>query len=109
MNYKILERDAKLGDYQAEKQLEKRKEKLKPLPIRDALGYSLTYCPSAISNALLSDINKMYDNISITAIDTEVSVEKESFHSCRIEGATTTIDELFDIFKAKRTEKKATE
>ena len=106
MNYKILERDAKLGDYQAQKQLEQRREQVEPLPIRDALGYPLTYCPSAIPAALLSDINKMYSNISITAIDTEVSIEKESFHSCRIEGATTTIDELFDIFKAKRTEKK---
>ena len=48
----------------------------------------------------------MYQNISITNIDTDILIEEESFHSCRIEGADTTIDELFDIFRAKRTETK---
>jgi Fic family protein len=106
MNYKLLERDARLGDYHAKKRLEQRMEQLETLSIRDALGYPLTYAPSALPAQLLADIDKMYDNISVTSIDTEVSIEEESFHSCRIEGATTTIDELFDIFKAKRTEKK---
>ena len=45
MNYKQLERDAKLGDYHAQQVLEERREKLEKLPIRDALGYSLTWCP----------------------------------------------------------------
>ncbi len=106
MDYKILERDAKLGDYSASKKLEQRQEKLETLPIRDALGYPLTWCPSAIPGSLLEDIDKMYNNISVTDIDTDISIEEESFHSCRIEGADTTIDELFDIFRAKRTESK---
>jgi len=106
MDYKKLERDAKLGDYHAQKILENRRQRLEKLPIRDAMGYSLTWCPTAIPEKLLSDINTMYDNISITSIDTDISIEKESFHSCRIEGADTTIDELFDIFRAKRTETK---
>ena len=106
MNYKQLERDAKLGDYHAQQVLEERREKLEKLPIRDALGYSLTWCPSAIPDRLLSDINLMYQNISITSIDTDISIEEESFHSCRIEGADTTLDELFDVFRAKRTETK---
>ena len=106
MNYKILERDARLGDYYAKKKLEDRYAKLEVLPIRDALGYSLTWCPSAIPSGLVHDIDVMYHSISVTAIDTEVSVEQESFHSCRIEGATTTQEELFAIFRAKRTETK---
>lgn len=106
MNYKLLERDARLGDYQAKEELQQRMEQLEKLPIRDALGYSLTWCPSAIPEQLMTDIDKMYRYISVTAIDTEISIEEESFHSCRIEGANTTIDELFDIFKAKRTENK---
>lgn len=106
MNYKLLERDARLGDYQAKEELQQRMEQLEKLPIRDALGYSLTWCPSAIPEQLMTDIDKMYRHISVTAIDTEISIEEESFHSCRIEGANTTIDELFDIFKAKRTETK---
>lgn len=106
MKYKILERDARLGDTYSTKMLENRREKLELLPIRDALGYSLTWCPSAIPEELLSSISKMYNQISITSIDTEVSIERESFHSCRIEGATTTQEELFNIFKAKRTESK---
>lgn len=106
MNYKILERDARLGDYYSRKLLEERSSQLEALPIRDALGYSLTWCPSAVPAALLKDIDKMYRQISITCIDTEVSIEEESFHSCRIEGASTTQEELFDIFKAKRTESK---
>ena len=48
----------------------------------------------------------MYNNISVTDVDTDISIEKESFHSCRIEGADTPLDELFDIFRAKRTESK---
>lgn len=106
MKYKILERDARLGDAYSVRLLENRREKLETLPIRDALGYSLTWCPSAIPAAILEEINQMYGQISVTAIDTEVSIEKESFHSCRIEGATTTQEELFDIFKAKRTASK---
>ena len=106
MNYKILERDAKLGDYAARKKLEERYAKLEVLPIRDAMGYSLTWCPSAIPQRLLAEIEEMYHCISVTSIDTDVSVEQESFHSCRIEGADTTQEELFDIFRAKRKEKK---
>ena len=106
MEYKILERDARLGDYAASQKLEKRRQLLEILPIRDDMGNSLTWCPSAIPEKLINDIDKMYDQISITNIDTEVVIEEESFHSCRIEGADTTKEELFDIFKAKRTEKK---
>ena len=106
MEYKVLERDAKLGDYSAARKLEQRQEKLEMLPVRDAFGYQLSWCPEAIPDGLLSDINKMYDNISVTDIDTDISIEKESFHSCRIEGADTSVEELFDIFRAKRTEKK---
>lgn len=106
MNYKLLERNARLGNYEAREILKKRQEQLETLSIRDALGYPLAFCPTAIPGQLLKDIDKMYNNISITAIDTEISIEEESFHSCRIEGANTTIDELFDIFKAKRKESK---
>lgn len=106
MNYKVLERDARLGDYYSKKLLEERFAQSEALPIRDALGYSLTWCPCAVPSALLEDIDKMYRQISITGIDTEVSIEEESFHSCRIEGAATTQEELFNIFKAKRTESK---
>ncbi len=106
MEYKILERDAKLGDYNARKKLDERYELLEELPIRDDMGYKLTWAPETIEKILLDDINKMYDNISVTDIDTDISIETESFHSCRIEGADTTKEELFEIFKAKRTEKK---
>ena len=37
MNYKQLERDAKLGDYHAQQVLEERQKKLEKLPIRDIL------------------------------------------------------------------------
>lgn len=106
MEYKILERDAKLGSQTAARLLSERGSKLETLPIRDAMGYSLTWYPTAIPKKLLSDINQMYQNISVTDIDTDISVEKESFHSCRIEGADTTIDELNEIFRAKRTDRK---
>lgn len=106
MEYKILERDAKLGDRQAIKILEERQSKLVELPIRDAMGNKLTWCPEAIPQKLLSDIDTMYRHISITNQDAEVSIEEESFHSCRIEGADTTQEELNDIFRAKRREKK---
>ena len=108
MEYKTLERDAKLGEYNAKKKLEERYEFLEELPIRDDMGYKLTWAPSKINQKLLDDIDKMYGNISVTDIDTDISIETESFHSCRIEGADTTKEELFEIFKAKRTEKKAT-
>ena len=106
MNYKELERDAKLGNRAAAKRLEERGKMLEKLPIRDAMGNSLTWCPQAIPTKLLKDIDTMYQNISITNIDTDISIEEESSHSCRIEGADTTIDELFDIFRAKRRESK---
>lgn len=106
MEYKILERDAKLGDRAAAKKLEERHAKLVELELREAMGNKLTYCPEALPKELLSDIDKMYGQISITDIDTEVSLEEESFHSCRIEGADTTQDELNEIFRAKRSEKK---
>ena len=106
MEYKILERDAKLGDRMAAKKLEERREKLIELSLRDAMGNRLTYCPDAIPEKLMRDIDKMYSQISITNMDTEVSVEEESFHSCRIEGADTTQEELNEIFRAKRSEKK---
>ena len=106
MNYKELERKANLGDYTALQTLKERQNNLENLPIRDAMGYPLTWCPSSIPENLLTDIDCMYQNISITNIDTDILIEEESFHSCRIEGADTTIDELFDIFRAKRTETK---
>ena len=106
MQYKELERDAKLGNQRAQRILEERRVQLEVLPIRDAMGCSLTWCPNAVPKQLLDDIDRMYGNISITNIDTDISIEKESFHSCRIEGADTTQEELFDIFRAKRTEKK---
>ncbi len=106
MEYKILERDAKLGDRAAAKKLEERHAKLVELELREAMGNKLTYCPEALPKELLSDIDKMYGQISITDIDTEVFLEEESFHSCRIEGADTTQDELNEIFRAKRSEKK---
>lgn len=106
MKYKELERDAKLGNQRAKKILEERRGCLETLPIRDAMGCSLTWCPNAIPQQLLDDIDRMYGNISITNIDTDISIEEESFHSCRIEGADTTLEELFDVFRAKRTEKK---
>lgn len=106
MKYKELERDAKLGNQRAQRILEERRIQLETLPIRDAMGCLLTWCPGAVPAQLLQDIDRMYDNISITNIDTDISIEEESFHSCRIEGADTTLEELFDIFRAKRTEKK---
>lgn len=106
MRYKELERDAKLGNQRALKILEERRVQLETLPIRDAMGCSLTWCPNAVPKQLLQDIDRMYDHISVTNIDTDISIEEESFHSCRIEGADTTLEELFDIFRAKRTEKK---
>lgn len=106
MQYKELERDAKLGNARAQRILEERRQLLERLPIRDELGRVLNWCPSAIPQKLLSDIDSMYAHISVTNIDTDISIEEESFHSCRIEGADTTIDELFDIFRAKRTETK---
>ncbi len=106
MEYKILERDAKLGSQTAARLLEERGSKLETLPIRDAMGYSLSWCPAAIPQKLLADIDRLYQNISVTDIDTDISIEKESFHSCRIEGADTTIDELNEIFRAKRTDRK---
>ena len=106
MQYKELERDAKLGNQRAQRILEERGVQLEVLPIRDAMGCSLTWCPNAVPKQLLDDIDRMYGNISITNIDTDISIEKESLHSCRIEGADTTQEELFDIFRAKRTEKK---
>ncbi len=106
MEYKVLERDAKLGSQAASQILSERGSRLETLPIRDAMGYSLTWCPSAIPQKLLCDIDQLYQNISVTDIDTDISVEKESFHSCRIEGADTTIDELNEIFRAKRTDRK---
>lgn len=106
MEYKILERDAKLGDRIAAGKLEQRREKLVQLSLRDAMGNRLTYCPSALPEKLLKDIEKMYDQISITNMDAEVCIEEESFHSCRIEGADTTQEELNEVFRAKRSEKK---
>ena len=106
MNYKELEKDARLGNHMAAKRLEERRGMLEKLPIRDAMGNSLTWCPQAAPEKLLKDIDTMYQNITITNIDTDISIEEESFHSCRIEGADTTIDELFDIFRAKRRESK---
>ena len=65
--------------------LKERQNNLENLPIRDAMGYPLTWCPSSIPENLLTDIDCMYQNISITNIDTDI---------------------LFDIFRAKRTETK---
>lgn len=62
MEYKILERDAKLGDYNARKVLDERYELLEELPIRDDMGYKLTWAPSKIDKKLLDDIEKMYGN-----------------------------------------------
>ncbi len=106
MDYKILERDAKLGDRVAARKLEERREKLVQLSLRDAMGNRLTYCPEALPERLIKDIEKMYSQISITNMDAEVSIEEESFHSCRIEGADTTQEELNEVFRAKRSEKK---
>ncbi|MBR1743717.1 MAG: Fic family protein, partial [Lachnospiraceae bacterium] len=106
MEYKILERDAKLGDRVAARKLEERRERLVQLSLRDAMGNRLTYCPEALPEKLLKEINTMYDHISITNMDAEVSIEEESFHSCRIEGADTTQEELNEVFRAKRSEKK---
>lgn len=103
MNYKELERDAELGNARAIRILEEREQKLERLPIRDELGNSLTWCPSAIPEQLMSGIHKMYDNIAVTDIDTDISIRDESFHSSRIEGAETTQEELNEVFRAKRT------
>ncbi len=106
MEYKILERDARLGDRKAQKILEDRQRELERLPIRDAMGNPLHWRSSAVPPGLMHDIDLMYDDISVSDIDTDIVVEEESFHSCRIEGADTTEEELFDIFRAKRSEKK---
>lgn len=103
MNYLELERDAELGNARAARVLEERKSLLERLPIRDGLGNPLTWCPAAIPQRLLQSINKMYESISITDFDADISIDQESFHSCRIEGAETTQEELFDVFRANRT------
>ena len=103
MNYKELDRKAKLGDEKAARILEERAQKLEMLPIRDGLGNRLAWCPADIPKGLLEDIDKMYAGISVTDIDTDISIEEESFHSSRIEGADTTPEELFEVFRAKRT------
>ena len=103
LNYKKLEIAANLGDLSARQAIEERKEKLVKLPIRDALGYSLTYCPEDIPKQKMSAINQMYDMIHIIENNIEVHIEEESFHSCQIEGANTTLEETFEIFRAKRT------
>lgn len=103
MDYKKLEIAAKLGDLGARQTLEERKERLVKLPIRDALGYSLTWCPEDIPKQKMSAIDKMYGMITIIENNIEVHIEEESFHSCQIEGANTTLEETFQIFRAKRT------
>ncbi|MCI8447568.1 MAG: Fic family protein [Eubacterium sp.] len=103
MNYKELERDAEIGYARAARLLEEREQLLERLPIRDGLGNPLTWCPSAIPQRLLQSIDKMYESISITDFDTDISIDQESFHSCRIEGAETTQEELFEVFRANRT------
>lgn len=50
MEYKKLEKLAKQGDYGAIAQLEKRKEVLVQLPLREAMGYPLTWCPTDIQS-----------------------------------------------------------
>ncbi len=103
MDYKKLEIAANLGDLTAKEKLEKRFEKLEKLPIRDALGYSLTWCPEDIPEEKMAIIDKMYGMITIIENNLEVRIEEESFHSCQIEGANTTLEETFEIFRAKRT------
>lgn len=103
MEYKRLEKAAKQGDYSAIAQLEKRKELLVQLPIREAMGYPLTWCPTDIPKQKMDAIEEMYDMIHIIENNLEVSIAEESFHSCQIEGANTTLEETFEIFKAKRT------
>ena len=106
MNYKEMERDAELGNVRAVKALEERKENLERLQIRDELGNPLTWCPSEIPGRLLESIDTMYDNISVTDIDTDIEINGESFHSSRIEGADLSQEEIFDVFRAKRTGQK---
>ncbi len=103
MDYKKLEIAAKLGDLVARETLEKRLEKLEKLPIRDALGYSLTWYPKDIPLQKMAAIDEMYGMIKIAENSLEVRIEEESFHSCQIEGANTTLEETFEIFRAKRT------
>lgn len=103
MNYKELERDANLGNAKAIRILEEREQKLERLPIRDELGNPLTWCPSAIPERLMQGINKMYDHITVTDMDTNISIHDESFYGSRVEGAETTQEELNEIFRAKRT------
>lgn len=103
MEYKKLEKMAKQGDYGAIAQLEKRKELLVQLPVREAMGYPLTWCPTDIPKQKMNAIEEMYDMIHIIENNLEVSVAEESFYSCQIEGANTTLEETFEIFKAKRT------
>ena len=64
-NYKKLEIAANLGDVSARQAMEERRSKLVKLPIRDALGYSLTWCPEDIPQQKMSAINQMYDMIHI--------------------------------------------
>ncbi len=103
LDYKKLEIAANLGDLSARQTLDNRAAKLVKLPIRDALGYSLTWCPEDIPQQKMSAINQMYDMIHIIENNIEVHLEEESFHSCQIEGANTTLEETFEIFRAKRT------
>ena len=103
MDYKKLEIATNLGDLTAKATLQKRFEKLEKLPIRDALGYSLTWCPEDISQEKMVTIDTMYKMLKIIENNVEVKIEEESFHSCQIEGANTTLEETFDIFRARRT------
>lgn len=103
MDYKKLERAARLGDFAARECLEKRFNKLVKLPIRDELGYQLTWCPDDISREKMSAIDEMYGMIHIIENNIEVNIETESFHSCQIEGSNTTLEDTFEIFRAKRT------
>ncbi len=103
MEYKKLEREAKLGDYTAKALLKERFERLEKLPIRDELGYQLTWCPSEMPQEKMAAIDKMYSMIRIIENNLEVNIETESFHSCQIEGSNTTLEETFEIFRAKRT------
>ncbi len=103
MNYKELDQKAAFGDEKSAIILAERAQKLEPLPIRDGLGNPLTWCPADIPEGLLQEIDKMYGNISVTDIDTEISIEEESFYRSRIEGLDTTQEELSEVFRAKRT------
>lgn len=103
MEYKRLEKEAKQGSYAAQAELDMRATRLEKLPIRDAMGYQLTWCPSDMPKQKMQTIEEMYNMIHIIENNLEVSIEEESFHSCQIEGANTTLEETFEIFRAKRT------